>query len=167
VTKQVYSRPISVPLNKGKGSMRIITFMDLGKGMLYEATKHGRLWNIAKINIHERIDSETLAGSMLAEGLTLDEAVSMLLDIAKEQQRICDGCDTPYSQCGPKLWAQQKKCCPDCSHVPEVETNMVPCPQCNGGADLVGNDGPCVCGRRGYLESYTANTGVVGHDPKE
>ena len=29
----------------------------------------------------------------------------------------CNGCDCPLERCGPKLWVQQKKCCPDCSHV--------------------------------------------------
>lgn len=33
-----------------------------------------------------------------------------------EAEPICTGCDSPSSKCGPQLWRQQKKCCPDCSH---------------------------------------------------
>lgn len=28
----------------------------------------------------------------------------------------CSGCGTDRDRCGPLLWAQQRKCCPDCSH---------------------------------------------------
>lgn len=32
---------------------------------------------------------------------------------------LCKGCDAPFKRCGPALWEQQRKCCPDCSHEPE------------------------------------------------
>lgn len=28
---------------------------------------------------------------------------------------VCEGCDGTFSECQP-LWAQQRKCCPDCTH---------------------------------------------------
>lgn len=33
----------------------------------------------------------------------------------------CTGCLSHVSECGPELWAQQKKCCPDCSHEPQPD----------------------------------------------
>jgi hypothetical protein len=30
--------------------------------------------------------------------------------------QLCRGCDVPFKRCGPALWKQQRKCCPDCSH---------------------------------------------------
>lgn len=36
----------------------------------------------------------------------------------------CLGCNSPLTKCGPELWKQQKKCCPDCSHT-EDETNSI------------------------------------------
>lgn len=38
--------------------------------------------------------------------------------LALAEQETCEGCGSPYERCGPALWAQQKKCCPDCSHEP-------------------------------------------------
>ncbi len=32
------------------------------------------------------------------------------------QHGICGGCGCMADGCGPALWAQGKKCCPDCSH---------------------------------------------------
>ena len=29
---------------------------------------------------------------------------------------LCSGCGAPYARCGPELWTQQRKCCPDCTH---------------------------------------------------
>ncbi len=32
---------------------------------------------------------------------------------------VCLGCDGEWRRCGPTLWDQGCKCCPDCSHVAE------------------------------------------------
>lgn len=31
-------------------------------------------------------------------------------------QPPCQGCDAPIERCGPALWVQGRKCCPDCTH---------------------------------------------------
>jgi hypothetical protein len=28
----------------------------------------------------------------------------------------CSGCGCPLEKCGPQLWMQEKKCCPECAH---------------------------------------------------
>lgn len=32
----------------------------------------------------------------------------------------CSGCGTNVASCGPALFAQQRKCCPDCTHTEEL-----------------------------------------------
>ena len=39
----------------------------------------------------------------------------------RAERGICSGCDTALDKCGPALWATQRKCCPDCSHVAPAE----------------------------------------------
>jgi hypothetical protein len=34
----------------------------------------------------------------------------------RELHDFCEGCDCPSTRCGPELWRQQRKCCPDCIH---------------------------------------------------
>lgn len=29
---------------------------------------------------------------------------------------VCSGCGATSATCNPELWAQSKKCCPDCEH---------------------------------------------------
>jgi hypothetical protein len=36
---------------------------------------------------------------------------------AYRRDNRCMGCESPIERCGPALWAQQRKCCPDCTHV--------------------------------------------------
>ena len=36
---------------------------------------------------------------------------------AYRKANVCTGCDAPIERCGPAMWATQRKCCPDCSHV--------------------------------------------------
>jgi len=31
-------------------------------------------------------------------------------------QPPCQGCGAPIERCGPALWLQGRKCCPDCTH---------------------------------------------------
>jgi N6-adenosine-specific RNA methylase IME4 len=31
---------------------------------------------------------------------------------------VCSGCGCAYNRCGPAAWIRQRKCCPDCSHMP-------------------------------------------------
>jgi hypothetical protein len=42
-----------------------------------------------------------------------------LVSLAESVNTKCRGCNSAYERCGPALWAQQRKCCPDCSHVAE------------------------------------------------
>jgi len=97
--------------------VRIITFFDLGDGTLYEASMIGGAWNVIKIDVHSRLtNTEECPYELLAEGISREEAIEKLMSIASRLEEICEGCDTHISKCGPHLWAQQKKCCPDCSH---------------------------------------------------
>lgn len=65
---------------------------------------------------------------------------------------ICDGCGTHVSECGPVLWAQQKKCCPDCTHVAQPAPGGTErCPGCNSNqriwrGNLAEGVGLVVCG---------------------
>lgn len=36
--------------------------------------------------------------------------------LARKRGPICTGCRGHVRNCGPALWRQQRKCCPDCSH---------------------------------------------------
>ncbi len=133
--------------------IKIVTFVDIGNGHVYEARRipwppdKPASWTIVKLHLYNQPGPETLSGEVLFQGLTLDNATAKLVEIAKELALICEGCDSHYDKCGPALWVQQKKCCPDCTH----EEPLIPCEACNGGADLVGDDGPCQCGRTGYM----------------
>ncbi len=44
---------------------------------------------------------------------SLDKALAVL-DGGKKAK--CRNCGTPLEKCGPNLWKEGKKCCPDCTH---------------------------------------------------
>lgn len=52
----------------------------------------------------------------LSNQVRLDEMCRHMA-LAARKLGICEGCDTRLADCGPALWATQRKCCPDCTHV--------------------------------------------------
>lgn len=59
------------------------------------------------------------AGEIVATAATDAERNRLLGELQAEmraQHNACTGCGAPMTRCGPRLWAQQMKCCPDCSH---------------------------------------------------
>jgi hypothetical protein len=41
---------------------------------------------------------------------------SQIRVIISDWRYACTGCSCPVSRCGPPLWDNHKKCCPECSH---------------------------------------------------
>lgn len=65
--------------------------------------------------VSQTLDTITAAGIPI-KALANGEMVAMFRN-QLDALGICTGCGHPIEDCGPKIWKQQKKCCPDCSHV--------------------------------------------------
>lgn len=60
-----------------------------------------------------------LLGAVLDRVLSLHAQRNVLIEAECKLRKLhgfCDGCDCPASRCGPVLWKEQRKCCPDCGH---------------------------------------------------
>jgi hypothetical protein len=66
----------------------------------------------------ESLKQKTITASDGSVYISDDEGIPYGRPIGKEPSdgSICIGCNSPASRCGPELWKQSRKCCPDCSH---------------------------------------------------
>jgi hypothetical protein len=56
---------------------------------------------------------------MLHDAMQLHAQRNLLMSAERKLRALhgfCEGCDCPASRCGPVLWKEQRKCCPDCTH---------------------------------------------------
>jgi hypothetical protein len=105
-------------------SVRVITAIDAVRGVLYELVRADNLWSVVRIDTWKKVKDWPNQGEVLARNLSLELAVRYMYQIAQRLGVVCDGCECLLDRCGPALWDQQKKCCPDCTHVVSTDVEQ-------------------------------------------
>lgn len=101
--------------------IRVLTLIDMEHPTtMYEVTRVGdsEQWHMSRLDgdlctaSNDEIASEHIHTGSVDEVLRLAKVL-----MAVPKNVVCSGCQCPVDRCGPKLWIQGRKCCPDCEHV--------------------------------------------------
>ena len=103
--------------------IRILNLIDMESPLtMYEVSRIGDTdqWTLARLDVGlsgpEDVATDSVPGETLHTGST-DEVLRLVRVLMATPKHVdCGGCGCPLERCGPKLWVQGRKCCPECEH---------------------------------------------------